>query len=78
MIQAYMALQRDGYAISFETYRQDELVGGLYGVKLGQVLFGESMVSLIPDASKLRWHPCAKNQSGIKFSSSIAGSNVAS
>ena len=31
---------------------QDELVGGLYGVKLGRVLFGESMVSLIPDASK--------------------------
>ena len=52
MIQAYMALHRDGYAISFETYREDELVGGLYGVKLGQVLFGESMVSLIPDASK--------------------------
>ena len=52
MIQAYMALHHDGYAISFETYREDELVGGLYGVKLGQVLFGESMVSLIPDASK--------------------------
>ena len=52
---------------SLETYRQDELVGGLYGVKLGQVLFGESMVSLIPDASKAGWHPCAKNPSTIKF-----------
>ena len=52
MIQAYMALHREGCAVSFETFRQDELVGGLYGVKLGQVLFGESMVSLIPDASK--------------------------
>ena len=52
MIQAYIVLHRDGYAISFETYRENELVGGLYGVKLGQVLFGESMVSLIADASK--------------------------
>ncbi len=52
MIQAYMVLHHEGYAISFETYRQNELVGGLYGVKLGRVLFGESMVSLLPDASK--------------------------
>lgn len=52
MINAYTSLNRQGYAISFETYRDNELVGGLYGVKLGSVLFGESMVSLIPDASK--------------------------
>ena len=52
MINAYTSLNRQGYAISFETYRDNELVGGLYGVKLGRVLFGESMVSLIPDASK--------------------------
>lgn len=52
MINAYTSLNRQGYAISFETYRDNELVGGLYGVKLGRVLFGESMVSLTPDASK--------------------------
>ncbi len=52
MINAYTALNRQGHAISFETYRDNELVGGLYGVKLGRVLFGESMVSLVPDASK--------------------------
>ncbi|MEC8308371.1 MAG: leucyl/phenylalanyl-tRNA--protein transferase [Pseudomonadota bacterium] len=52
MIDAYIELHRQGYAISFETYRGTELVGGLYGVRLGRMLFGESMVSLVPDASK--------------------------
>ena len=52
MIEAYIGLHQQGFAISFETYRDNKLVGGLYGVKLGQVLFGESMVSLVPDASK--------------------------
>jgi len=36
-----------------ETYRDDRLVGGLYGIQLGQVFFGESMFSLERDASKV-------------------------
>ena len=52
MIEAYVELHQQGFAMSFETYRNHELVGGLYGVRLGHVLFGESMVSLVPDASK--------------------------
>ncbi len=52
MIQAYIHLNELGLAISCETYKNNQLVGGLYGVKLGRVLFGESMVSLVPDASK--------------------------
>lgn len=52
MIDAYVALHEEGVAVSFETYLNGNLVGGLYGVRIGRVLFGESMVSLVPDASK--------------------------
>ena len=52
MIDAYVALHEEGVAVSFETYLHGNLVGGLYGVRIGRVLFGESMVSLVPDASK--------------------------
>ena len=52
MIDAYVALHEEGVAVSFETYLNGNLVGGLYGVRIGRVLFGESMVSLAPDASK--------------------------
>ncbi|NCV51609.1 MAG: leucyl/phenylalanyl-tRNA--protein transferase [Gammaproteobacteria bacterium] len=52
MIEAYVELHQQGFAMSFETYRNNDLVGGLYGVRLGRALFGESMVSLVPDASK--------------------------
>ena len=46
MIEAYLALHREGYAHSFEATRAGELVGGLYGVSLGAAFFGESMFSL--------------------------------
>jgi leucyl/phenylalanyl-tRNA--protein transferase len=41
-----------GLAHSFETWQQETLVGGLYGVQLGKVFFGESMFSRVTDASK--------------------------
>ena len=41
-----------GYAHSVECWLDDELVGGLYGIAIGKVFFGESMFSKIPDASK--------------------------
>ena len=53
MRAAYQALHRAGYAHSFETWRDGSLVGGLYGVALGRMFFGESMFSLAPDASKV-------------------------
>ena len=53
MITAYEQLHALGYAHSIETYRGAELVGGLYGVHLGSVFFGESMFSLHRDASKV-------------------------
>jgi leucyl/phenylalanyl-tRNA---protein transferase len=53
MKAAYSALHRDGYAHSIETWRNGNLVGGLYGVLLDRVFFGESMFALETDASKV-------------------------
>jgi len=52
MIDAYVELHRLGFAHSFEAWQGDRLVGGLYGVSLGAVFFGESMFADAPDASK--------------------------
>lgn len=53
MLEAYEDLHRAGYAHSVETWHDGRLVGGLYGVALGDVFFGESMFSLSRDASKV-------------------------
>jgi leucyl/phenylalanyl-tRNA--protein transferase len=53
MIAAYCNLHELGYAHSVECWRGDELMGGLYGVALGSVFFGESMFSLAPNGSKV-------------------------
>ena len=53
MLEGYGALHRLGYAHSIETYRDGELVGGLYGVSLGRMFTGESMFARAPDASKV-------------------------
>jgi leucyl/phenylalanyl-tRNA---protein transferase len=53
MKQAYLRLHRTGYAHSFETWRGEELVGGLYGVAIGRMFYGESMFSRATDASKV-------------------------
>ncbi|MGP8097725.1 MAG: leucyl/phenylalanyl-tRNA--protein transferase [Steroidobacteraceae bacterium] len=53
MIEAYQRLHALGFCHSIETYLADRLVGGLYGVQLGGVFFGESMFSSERDASKV-------------------------
>jgi leucyl/phenylalanyl-tRNA--protein transferase len=53
MIEAYVRLHRAGHAHSVETYVDDVLAGGLYGVAIGHVFFGESMFARATDASKL-------------------------
>jgi leucyl/phenylalanyl-tRNA--protein transferase len=53
MIESYDQLHELGFGHSVETYRANQLVGGLYGIQLGQVFFGESMFSLERDASKV-------------------------
>jgi leucyl/phenylalanyl-tRNA--protein transferase len=53
MRTAYLRLHELGIAHSIETWRGSELVGGLYGVELGRIFFGESMFSRATDASKV-------------------------
>ena len=53
MRQAYCRLHRLGHAHSIETWRRSELVGGLYGVAVGRVFYGESMFSQVSNASKV-------------------------
>jgi len=52
MIEAYTALHRSGYAHSVECWLRNELAGGLYGISLGSVFFGESMFTMKSNASK--------------------------
>jgi leucyl/phenylalanyl-tRNA--protein transferase len=53
MIAAYTTLHEMKFAHSVEMWVDDELVGGLYGIALGQIFFGESMFSRAPNASKI-------------------------
>jgi leucyl/phenylalanyl-tRNA--protein transferase len=53
IIKAYTEMHRQGFAASVEVWQEERLVGGLYGVSLGKAFFGESMFSLVPNASKL-------------------------
>ncbi|MGC4232375.1 MAG: leucyl/phenylalanyl-tRNA--protein transferase [Niabella sp.] len=52
IIAAYTRLHELGYAHSAEVWQNGELAGGLYGIRLGKVFFGESMFSLVSNASK--------------------------
>ena len=51
--EAYIRLHKEGFAHSVEVYKDNILVGGLYGISMGKAFFGESMFSLVPDASKV-------------------------
>jgi leucyl/phenylalanyl-tRNA--protein transferase len=53
MIAAYCALHEQGFAHSVETWIDGELAGGLYGVALGRMFYGESMFTRAADASKI-------------------------
>jgi leucyl/phenylalanyl-tRNA--protein transferase len=53
IVQSYLELHRLGYAHSVETWRNERLVGGLYGVAVGAAFFGESMFHTERDASKV-------------------------
>jgi leucyl/phenylalanyl-tRNA--protein transferase len=50
--KAYINLYKKNYAFSAEAWQNNNLVGGLYGIRLGKVFFGESMFSTLPNASK--------------------------
>ena len=53
MIEAYCELHQLGIAKSVEVWQNDNLVGGLYGIDLGHVFCGESMFSIVSNASKV-------------------------
>lgn len=58
IINAYTQLHKLGYAWSAETWQDGKLVGGLYGIRMGKVFFGESMFSKASNASKyafIKW-----------------------
>ena len=52
IMNAYYSLYQLGYAVSVEAWQRGELVGGLYGVRIGNIFFGESMFSKVSNASK--------------------------
>lgn len=52
IVDAYYQLHKDGYAHSVEVWQGEELVGGLYGISLGRMFFGESMFTKVSNASK--------------------------
>lgn len=53
MRTAYVNLFNNGFASSVEVYKDEELVGGIYGVKIGKCFFGESMFSKVSNGSKM-------------------------
>lgn len=62
MEQAYIKLHKLGYAKSIEVWLDNQLVGGLYGVDLGDVFCGESMFSLVSNASKVAFIHLARKE----------------
>ena len=64
---AYARLHELGYAHSIECWSGDDLVGGLYGVSLGRVFFGESMFSHATDASKIALVRLARQLAAWRF-----------
>lgn len=60
IVKAYVKLHELGYAKSVEVWKNDELVGGLYGIDLGDVFCGESMFSKVSNASKVAFIHLAK------------------
>lgn len=60
MIRAYTQLHQAGWAHSFEAWKDGDLVGGLYGVAIGRVFFGESMFHRCSDASKVAFVHCVR------------------
>ncbi|OQD44552.1 leucyl/phenylalanyl-tRNA--protein transferase [Croceivirga radicis] len=60
MKAAYLDLHQKGFAVSYEVWQAKDLVGGLYGIDLGRVFCGESMFSLVSNASKYAFIHLAK------------------
>lgn len=80
IIKVYYELHKEGIAHSVETYLEGKLVGGLYGVALGAVFFGESMFHLVPNASKVAFNhlmEILKKQKYLLLDTQFMNDNVA-
>jgi leucyl/phenylalanyl-tRNA---protein transferase len=88
MVEAYRAFHRAGFAHSIETWIDGRLAGGLYCVSLGKAVFGESMFTRVPDASKIalaglvafcRHHdiPCIDCQQNTQHLASLGAREIA-
>jgi len=67
IVEAYVELHELGFAHSIEVWEQDVLIGGLYGIAMGRVFFGESMFSRAANASKLGFITLAKHLDSLGF-----------
>ncbi len=67
MKEAYIRLHEEGYAHSVETFYNNRLVGGLYGVSLGKAFFGESMFFEMADASKVAMYHLVEKLKEMDF-----------
>jgi leucyl/phenylalanyl-tRNA--protein transferase len=67
MIAAYTKLNELGFAHSVEVWKGEELVGGLYGIALGKVFFGESMFAKASNASKFGFISLVKKLKELDF-----------
>lgn len=67
MIQAYLRLHQLGFAHSVEVWQNNEIVGGLYGVSLGGVYFGESMFSKVSNSSKVGFITLVRKLEALNF-----------
>ena len=67
MKTAYCTLHRKGYAHSVEAWQGERLVGGLYGISIGRVFFGESMFSRVSNSSKVAFVTLVENLERLKF-----------
>ena len=67
MRAAYIGLHKSGLAHSVEVWKGDELVGGLYGIALGKIFFGESMFALAPNASKFGFISLVKRLGELNY-----------
>jgi len=67
MLQAYKDLHTEGFAHSVETWFENKLVGGLYGLSIGKAFFGESMFHTKTDASKVAFFHLTQFLAGKGF-----------
>ena len=67
MVIAYLRLHQMGYAHSLEVWQNEELAGGLYGISLGKIFFGESMFSMQNNASKYAFICLCKKLEELDF-----------